>query len=78
MKKKLKLDPNVVAAMKRNLFEKQLELRRLLHKACEIADNGESLLAMDPSPMTKAQWKQLKSIVDKVGLDSWDAISEAN
>jgi len=59
-------------------FKAQLKVRRLLHKACEIADNGESLLAMDPDPMTKAQWKRLKSIVDRVGLDSWDAISEAN
>ena len=74
MKKKLKLDPNVVAAMKRNQFEKQLELRRLLHKACDIADRGEALLTFDPKAMTETQWNKMASLAKKI----WDISSQCD
>jgi len=74
MKKKLKLDQKAVAAMKRNLFEKQLELRRLLHKACDIADRGEALLAFDPKAMTETQWDKMASLAKKI----WDISSQCD
>jgi len=72
MKKKLRLDPEAVSAMKRNLYEKQLEVRILLHRACEVADRGEALLALDPKAMTEKQWDRMASLAKKI----WDISSQ--
>jgi len=53
-------------AMKRNLFEKQISLRRILHNACDIADRGESLLALDPRAMTESQWVKMGMLAKKI------------